>query len=119
VKRLKTGGRTKGVRNKASVAKAAEIAASGLTPLEFLLNQMRAPEPVRAKDEDAGIFVARYVGWRDRAIDAAKAAAPYVHPKLANIEHTGKGGGPIDVSLHIHDATEEAKRMARDLAKHG
>jgi hypothetical protein len=25
-------------------------------------------------------------------VDAAKAAAPYVHPKLANIEHTDKNG---------------------------
>lgn len=68
----KTGGRKKGVPNKASAAKAAEIAATGKTPLEFMLDVMRdksQPEDMR--------------------LDAAKAAAPYVHPKLSSIETSG------------------------------
>src|SRR4051812_42802978 len=114
--RREGAGRKRGLPNKVTAQRQAEVAASGLTPLEYLLEVMRAPKPQIKKDEEVAVFVARYVKWTDRALDAAKAAAPYVHPKLANIEHTGKGGGPIDVSLHIHDATEEAKRMARDLA---
>ncbi|MDF2115667.1 hypothetical protein PY365_08805 [Roseiarcaceae bacterium H3SJ34-1] len=30
-----------------------------------------------------------------RRDDMAKAAAPYVHPKLAAVQYTGQGGGPI------------------------
>lgn len=65
----KTGGRKAGTPNKATAAKAAEIAASGLTPLDYMLQVMRNPEvdPHR-RDE------------------MAKAAAPYVHPRLIAAE---------------------------------
>jgi hypothetical protein len=66
------GGRNKGTPNRASAAKAAEIAASGETPLDFLLRAMRD----RKRSFDV-------------RMDAAKAAAPYVHPKLQAIEHSG------------------------------
>jgi len=33
----------------------------------------------------------------DVRLDAAKAAAPYMHPRLAAIEHTGADGGPIQI----------------------
>lgn len=47
---------------------------TGLTPLEFLLEVMR--------DDELDLMI---------RIDAAKSAAPYVHPKLASVEmkHTG------------------------------
>lgn len=82
----KTGGRAKGTPNKASVAKAEAVAASGLTPLDYMLSIMR--------DE---------AKMPDVRLDAAKAAAPYVHPKLAAVEHSGPGGGPIEVA-NISDA---------------
>jgi hypothetical protein len=66
------GGRTKGTPNKATAAKAAAIAASGLTPLDYLLNIMRNENASQA----------------DR-MEAAKAAAPYVHPRLAAVELSG------------------------------
>lgn len=78
----KTGGRKKGVPNKATAAKAAAIAASGVTPLDFMLDMMRDP--------DAGPLT---------RLDAAKAAAPYVHPKLANLAVTGEEGGPIKILI--------------------
>jgi hypothetical protein len=81
------GGRQKGTRNKAtleSAARAAVIARSGLTPLEYMLERMRDDKEMPAI----------------RA-DMAKAAAPYVHPKLANIEHTGKDGGPIQIEYTL------------------
>jgi hypothetical protein len=81
----KTGGRSKGVPNKRTKELAAKIEAaerSGETPLEFMLNRMR--------DAEAPI--------EDR-MEMAKAAAPYVHPKLANIEHGGAGGGPMRVEF--------------------
>lgn len=33
----------------------------------------------------------------DSRFEAAKAAAPYVHAKLASVEHKGDGGGPLQV----------------------
>jgi hypothetical protein len=78
----KTGGRKKGVPNKATAAKAAAVAASGLTPLDYLLSVMRNPEQEI-----------------ETRLDAAKAAAPYVHPKLATVEHSGPNGGPIGISM--------------------
>ena len=66
-------GRKKGVPNKATAAKVAAVSASGMTPLDFLLSVMRDvdnPLPVR--------------------IDAGKAAAPYVHPKLSSVDYQFK-----------------------------
>lgn len=97
-KGAKTGGRRKGTPNKASAAKAVEIAESGVTPLDFMLTVMRDP----AKEFDV-------------RLDAAKSAAPYVHPKLAAIEHTGKDGGPIQTE-ELGD-TERARRIAFLLQK--
>lgn len=76
----KTGGRKKGIRNRASAERQAKIAAEGDTPLDYLLSVMR---------NELGDPVIR--------LDAAKAAAPYVHPKLAAIEHAGPDGGPIQI----------------------
>lgn len=76
----KTGGRKRGSHNKAAAAKAAAIEASGLTPLDYMLGVLR---------NEAMPDALRFV--------AAKAAAPYVHPKLASVEHSGKDGGDIGV----------------------
>jgi hypothetical protein len=55
-------------------------AASGLLPLDYLLSIMRDDlQPQEAR------------------IDAAKAAAPYVHAKLQAVTVTGKDGGPIQL----------------------
>jgi hypothetical protein len=62
-------GRKKGIPNRASAAREAAISASGLTPLEYMLNTMR--------DETKPVAV---------RLDMAKAAAPYVHPRLASVE---------------------------------
>lgn len=65
----KTGGRQKGTPNKRNAELQAAVAATGETPLDFLLRVMR--------DEDAD---------EDKRIDCAKAAAPYVHAKLASVD---------------------------------
>ena len=62
----KTGGRQKGTPNKASAAREAEVEASGLTPLAYMLAVLR--------DEEASTEDRRW---------AASHAAPYVHPRLA------------------------------------
>ena len=94
--RSKTGGRKQGTPNKACAAKAAAIAASGLTPLDFAIATMRryaakaeAWEQI-ADDEtatpseraEAAKTAREYTQF---AMDAAKTAAPYIHPKLAAI----------------------------------
>jgi hypothetical protein len=75
-------GRKAGTINKASAEKRAEITASGLTPLDYMLEVLR---DVRQPD--------------DRRAWAAEKAAPYVHPKLAAVEHTGKDGGALVVEI--------------------
>jgi hypothetical protein len=92
----KTGGRKRGTPNKATAAKAAAIAASGLTPLDYAIATMRryaakadAWEQI-AGDEtatpreraEAAKIACEYAQF---AMDAAKTPAPYVHPKLAAI----------------------------------
>lgn len=88
-KGIKTGGRKKGSTNKATAKKAAEIAESGLTPLDYMLSLLRNEPP-----EDADLQ--QKIAMSAMRFEAAKAAAPYVHPRLAAVEHTGKDGGPIE-----------------------
>ena len=80
-------GRKSGAITKRTQEATVAILASGLTPLEYMLGVMRDPDIAA-----------------DRRDDMAKAAAPYVHPKLAAIEHTGKDGGPIQ---HAHQLSDE------------
>lgn len=68
----KTGGRQKGTPNHATAAKAEEIASTGLTPLDYMISVMRD-----LTQDDS------------RRLEAAKAAAPYVHPRLNATEHSG------------------------------
>jgi hypothetical protein len=61
----------------------------GITPLEYMLRVMRS----RSKNVTD-----------ERRDDMAKAAAPYMHPRLNAIQHTGKDGEPIRVSFTGLDA---------------
>jgi hypothetical protein len=79
----KTGGRQKGVRNRATEEARAAAAATGILPLDYMLGVMRDP------------------GTDDKRRDAmAMAAAPYLHPKLSSVDakaamtisHGGEGG---------------------------
>lgn len=75
-------GRKPGIGNKSSEMARLKAAESGETPLEFMLRQMRDP-----KVDD------------DRRADMAKAAAPYVHAKLASTQLTGADGGALTVEI--------------------
>src|SRR5262249_28507454 len=92
----KTGGRKRGTPNKATAAKAAAIAASGLTPLDFAIATMRryaakAEAFDQIADDETATPSERAEATRTAreytqfAMDAAKTAAPYVHPKLTAI----------------------------------
>ena len=88
----KRGGARKGAGRKAGSATqktraiADMAAAQGITPLEVMLEAMNS---------------FRESGDLEKAAGFAKDAAPYIHPKLAAIEHTGKDGGAIDHSLSV------------------
>ena len=86
------GGRQKGTPNKATAAREAEIEASGLTPLGFMLAILR--------DENASTEDRRW---------AAQHAAPYCHPRLAQQRFEGAGGTNIIVEIvRFTDVEEEA-----------
>lgn len=72
-------GKPKGANSKVTRKKEVEIAASGLTPLEFMLTMLRDPA---AAHEDRK--------W------AAQNAAPYSHAKLAAVTLDGN----VDIGLH-------------------
>lgn len=83
-------GRKKGTPNKATLERQKRIAESGQTPLDYMLSVMR--------DEN---------NPRDIRLDAANKAAPYVHPKLANVDHTSsdKSMSPKPDRIIIEGAT--------------
>lgn len=75
-------GRPKGAVTKKTREVAMKAKEKGLTPLEYMLDVLR--------DNDADP--------KDR-MWAAEKAAPYVHPRLANVAHTGDDGGPLQVQI--------------------
>lgn len=88
------GGRKTGTPNKMTAAKALAIQASGLTPLDFMIQVVRdASKPLEVR------------------MDAAKAAAPYIHPRLASVEHTGAQGKPLIPEDNL-TPNEIARRIA-------
>jgi hypothetical protein len=90
---VKTGGGSrKGRPNKATAAKAREIAASGQTPLDYMLGVMRARIPKNAD------FATKAILYAQR-LDAAKSAAPYIHPKLANVVVKGDPDSPVRLTV--------------------
>lgn len=78
----KGAGKPKGAPNKLDAEARKKALESGLTPLEYMLYILRNEE----------------LSLEDR-MDAAKAAAPYVHAKLASVEHKGDGGGPMVLEI--------------------
>ena len=68
-------GRPKGARNVKTIAQVAKVAESGLLPLDYLLSVLRD------ETED-----------RDVRMDAAHKAAPYIHAKLATVDHKSTDG---------------------------
>lgn len=73
--------RPRGSRNRRTQGQIA-AAAAGISPLEYLLKVMRdsrMPAEVR--------------------VDAAKAAAPYMHSKLQTITHKGDENAPMQIVI--------------------
>ena len=98
-------GRKPGVPNKASIERQKKVAATGITPLDYMLKVMRNPKADGARRDEM-----------------AKAAAPYVHPKLASMQHTGRNGGPIqtvDVTRLKGMSDQELELLERALVQIG
>lgn len=89
----KGAGRPKGSLGKRTRAIAEQAAAEGVTPLEFMLKIMR--------DERQDL--------RFRA-EMARAAAPFIHPRLEAIAHVPSDGAPLEAASV--SANERARRIA-------
>jgi hypothetical protein len=76
-------GRPTGARNKRTVEQAEAIAASGMTPLEYLTSVFQDPNADEAK-----------------RIDAAKAAAPYCHARRAPVGSDGEDAPGLTVIVN-------------------
>jgi hypothetical protein len=84
-------GRKPGTPNKATIARQAEVKASGLTPLEVMLDNMRFHQQQAAlarRRKGKGSREAE-IAHRAAAEDSANRAAPYVHPRLSAVQMNG------------------------------
>lgn len=77
-------GRKKGAQNKVNAALREKLNAGGIAPREFMLQVMR--------DKHQNLAV---------RMEMAKAAAPYLHPRLQAIEHSGKDEETIPRSITV------------------
>lgn len=84
-------GRPRGAATKRTREIADRAAEEGVTPLEFLLNVMN--------DVDKEF---------NHRLDAAKAAAPYVHAKLATIDVGNKDDKPFEQVIRWAESDSEA-----------
>lgn len=75
-------GRKAGSITERTRAVAERASSDGITPLDYMLGVLR--------DDGADP--------KDR-MWAAEKAAPYVHAKLASVEHSGKEGGPMVLEI--------------------
>jgi hypothetical protein len=108
-------GRKAGSATKRTRAIADKAAAEGITPLEFMLEIMRT-------ETDSDITDPRVLTDRlAMRFEAAKAAAPYIHPRLAAIEHTGPNGGPIEskTTLDVSGLSMEQLRAVASIRLNG
>ena len=107
-------GRKKGSATKRTREIADRAAKEGITPLEFMLDVMRNEPP-------AGLEPSDELKATTLRFEAAKAAAPYMHPRLAAVEVTGEGGGPIETrtTLDVAGLSTEQLRALSSIPVHG
>ena len=119
-------GRPQGSLAKRTRAVAEQAAAQGQTPLEVMLENMRHFQKVAVDAESVleGLTVAEFTGritaetpeeqfkallaqvkktagFRQMAQECARDAASYMHPRLANVQHSG------DLTVRHEDALNE------------
>lgn len=86
-------GRKPGSKTRKTAEIAQKAAKEGITPLEFMLKIMRD----EACPEEADIT--QKIAFHTARFEAAKAAAPYIHPRLAAIEMSGTVGLDHEAAL--------------------
>ena len=95
-------GRKAGTPNKASAAREEAVKASGLSPLDYMLKTFRdSKQPVNIR------------------LDAAKAAAQYVHPKLSAVTLKGDPDNPLVHQELPPDPVEASKVYQRIMSGEG
>lgn len=108
----KEGSLTKRTREIAEVA-----AAQGITPLEVMMSTMMElykeagncsrdhhEHGGKANEHDDGhdtMITENRIKLLNMAATIARHAAPYVHPRLSAIEHTGKDGAPLQSGVLV------------------
>ena len=110
------GGRKRGTPNKktqeaaaVAMARVRDVLSSDQAPLDVMLANMRfaleaanaIADDIRAGGEVSVADFKRLVGMRETAQKFAADAAPYVHPKLASVEHKGDPDNPLEVVNNI------------------
>jgi hypothetical protein len=109
----KTGSLTKRTRQ---IAEA--VAIQGITPLEVMMKVMHQLY------EEAGNVSEQDLGNKESASEArikllnmaatvGRHAAPYVHPRLSAIEHTGKDGAPLQSGVLVVPSAMTVEDWAR------
>ncbi|CAM3633482.1 hypothetical protein [Polynucleobacter arcticus] len=97
----KTGSLTKRTRQ---IAEA--LATQGITPLEVMMKVMHQlyEEASNVKKEELGdktLANEARIKLLNMAATVGRHAAPYVHPRLSAIEHTGKDGAPLQSGVLV------------------
>ena len=94
-------GRKHGRQNLVSQNLRERILAEGISPLEYILKVMRDPK-------------------QDKAVrlDAAKAAAPFIHPKLQSVEHTSTDGPGHPTQIEVIFVTAETRPREQPVLIH-
>jgi hypothetical protein len=108
-------GRPKGSPNKATAERQAAIAASGWTPLDIILENARwahaqatqlSEQLAKAEPSQSAELFREIIRFRGLAVEWARFAAPYCHPRLAPVahRHTNANGRPAQpvVNVYIH-----------------
>ena len=97
----KTGSLTKRTRQ---IAEA--VATQGITPLEVMMKVMHRlyEEAGNVQEEELGdkaLANEARIKLLNMAATVGRHAAPYVHPRLSAIEHTGKDGAPLQSGVLV------------------
>ena len=87
-------GRKPGGANKKTRAIADAAAAQGITPIEVMLNAMRIAWNSYQEPEHKLEYLHNAVAWADKA-------APYVHPRLQTVAHSGSVDGQVSGKLTV------------------
>lgn len=102
-------GRKKGQLAERTRKVAEKAISEGLTPLEVMLDNMRFAHQgannclAKLIEQNEQTPLEKFDAYKEMlrlrglAQEAAKDAAPYMHPRLASVEHSGHEGGPIIV----------------------